>query len=207
MLARLLSLAALISFVSVWLPAHAQAQQAAEGAVRGRIVDSVTGRAVPTATIRLMRDQRIQGTAESNAAGEFSFDNVPEGVYSAEVEEQGYLKALQTDVRVVLRRVAAVEFALVRGSDEALAEVVVTARATSEDPRATPNTVLLEREEIRRNPGSAGDVFRALDVLPGVVATGESSTFTVRGNGPRDNLILIDGIPFDKVAHFDESLG
>ncbi len=29
----------------------------------------------------------------------------------------------------------------------------------------------------------------------------------MRGNGPRDNLILIDGIPFDKVAHFDESLG
>jgi outer membrane receptor protein involved in Fe transport len=117
------------------------------------------------------------------------------------------VKAVQADVRVVLRRVAAVEFALVRGSDEELAEVVVTARATAGDPRATPNTVLLEREEIRRNPGSAGDVFRALDVLPGVVATGESSTFTVRGNGPRDNLILIDGIPFDKVAHFDESLG
>ncbi len=67
--------------------------------------------------------------------------------------------------------------------------------------------MLLEREEIRRNPGSAGDVFRALDVLPGVVATGEFSNFTVRGNGPRDNLILIDGIPFDKVTHFDESLG
>jgi hypothetical protein len=46
-------------------------------------------------------------------------------VYSVEVEEQGYLKAVQADVRVVLRRAAAVEFALVRGSDEVLAEVVV----------------------------------------------------------------------------------
>jgi hypothetical protein len=42
--------------------------------------------------------------------------------------------------------------------------------------------VLLEREEIRRNPGSAGDVFRALDVLPGVVSTGEFSSFAVRGS-------------------------
>jgi hypothetical protein len=49
--------------------------------------------------------------------------------------------------------------------------------------------------------------FRALDVLPGVVATGEFSNFSVRGNGPRDNLITVDGIPFDKVVHFDESLG
>jgi outer membrane receptor for ferrienterochelin and colicin len=207
MLPRLLPLAALMLCASVALPAHAQAQQGAEGAVRGRIVDSVTGRPVPAASVQLMRNQGIQGTAESDASGEFSFDRVPEGVYSVEVEEQGYVKAVQADVRVVLRRVAPVEFALVRGSDEVLAEVVVSARATAGDPRATPNTVLLEREEIRRNPGSAGDVFRALDILPGVVATGEFSNFTVRGSGPRDNLILIDGMPFDKVAHFDESLG
>jgi hypothetical protein len=206
MLRRFWSLAAFI-FVSVSIPAHAQAQQEATGAVRGRIVDSVTGRAVPTATVQLMRNQGVYGTVEADTAGEFSFDDVPEGVYSVEVEEQGYLKAVQADVRVVLRRVAPVEFVLVRATDEELAEVVVSARATAEDPRGTPNTVLLEREEIRRNPGSAGDVFRALDILPGVVATGEFSNFTVRGNGPRDNLILIDGIPFDKVTHFDESLG
>jgi len=201
MLNRFLPLAALIT---VSLPALAQAQQA-EGGVRGRIVDSVTGRAVPTATVNLLRNRQVQGTVEADTGGQFSFEQVPEGVYSIEVVEPGYLKAVQADVRVVLRRVAALEFALVRGSDEAMAEVVVSALAPAQ--RATPNTVLLEREEIRRNPGSAGDVVRALDVLPGVVSTGEFSSFTVRGNGPRDNLILIDGIPFDKVAHFDESLG
>jgi outer membrane receptor for ferrienterochelin and colicin len=207
MLHRFLPLAALMFHVSVSLPAHAQAQGEAAGAVSGRIVDSVTRRAIPAATVNLMRNQQIHGTVEADAAGAFSFDAVPEGVYSVEVEEPGYLKAAQADVRVVLRRVAAVEFELVRARDEELAEVVVSARATAGDPRATPNTVLLDREEIRRNPGSAGDVFRALDVLPGVVATGEFSNFTVRGNGPRDNLITIDGIPFDKVGHFDESLG
>ncbi|HWL63572.1 MAG TPA: TonB-dependent receptor [Steroidobacteraceae bacterium] len=206
MLRRILSLLAFI-YGSASIPAHAQAQREAVGAVRGRVVDAVTGRAVPTATVQLMRNQRVYGTVDADAAGEFSFDDVPEGVYSVEVQEQGYLKAAQADVRVVLRRVAPVEFALERAAEEELAEVVVSARATIGDPRATPNTVLLEREEIRRNPGSAGDVFRALDILPGVVATGEFSNFTVRGNGPRDNLILVDGIPFEKVTHFDESLG
>jgi hypothetical protein len=52
----------------------------------------------------------------ADAVGEFSFDHVLEGVYSVEVEDQGYLKAVQADVRVVLRRAAAIEFALVRGS-------------------------------------------------------------------------------------------
>lgn len=205
MLRRLLSLA-VVFCMSVSLPPHVIAQEAV-GAVRGRIVDSVTGRPVPTATVRLVRNQSVQGTVETDSAGDFSFEDVPEGVYSVEVEEQGYLKAVQADVRVVLRRVAPVEFTLVRGREEELAEVVVSARAIAEDPRATPNTVMLEREEIRRNPGSAGDVFRALDILPGVVATGEFSNFTVRGNGPRDNLVLVDGMPFDKVTHFDESLG
>ena len=207
MLDRFLPLAAIVLCVWVWLPAQAQAQLEAAGAVRGRIVDSLTGRAVPSATVRLMRNQQVHGAVEADATGAFSFDRVPEGVYSVEVEEQGYLRAAQADVRVVLRKVADVDFALVRGSEVVLDTIVVTASPTSEDPRETPNTVLLDREEIRRNPGSAGDVVRAMDVLPGVVATGEFSSFTVRGNGPRDNLILIDGIPFDKVAHFDESLG
>lgn len=206
MLHRFLPLAALI-YVLVSLQAHAQAQQDEAGTVRGRILDSVTGRSVPAATVRLMRYQNVHAMMESDSSGEFSFDQVPEGVYSVEVEQQGYVKAVETEVRVVLRRVAAVEFVLIRGSDVVIDEIVVSARSAAEDPRSTPNTVLLEREEIRRNPGSAGDVFRALDILPGVVSTGEFSSFTVRGNGPRDNLILIDGMPFDKVAHFDESLG
>lgn len=206
MLHKAFSLVAFIFFMTL-IPLQGLAQQVPTGAVSGRVVDSVTGRAVLGANVQLMRNEGVHGTAEADAGGRFSFGDVPEGVYWIEVEGQGYLKAVQADVRVVLRRVATVEFILVRSDDEELAEVVVSARATTDDPRATPNTVLLDREEIRRNPGSAGDVFRALDVLPGVVATGEFSNFTVRGHGPRDNLILVDGIPFDKVTHFDESLG
>ena len=119
MLHRFLPLAA-VMYAFISLPAYAQAQEAV-GAVRGRIVDSVSGRPVPTATVQLMHNQRVQGTVEADAVGEFSFDQVPEGVYSVEVEEQGYVKAVQADVRVVLRRVAAVEFALVRGSVDELA--------------------------------------------------------------------------------------
>ncbi|MET0291587.1 MAG: TonB-dependent receptor [Steroidobacteraceae bacterium] len=205
---RSLLLAALfVAPTSLTAQAQAPSQQAAAGAVSGRIVDSATGRAVSSATVRLLRNEQVQDTAATDASGAFSFDRVPEGVYSVEVEETGYLKAVQADVRVVLRRTASLPFALVRGIGESLSEVVVSARATAGNLRTTPNTVSLDREEIRRSPGSAGDAVRALDVLPGVVSTGEFSSFTVRGNGPRDNLILIDGIPFDRVAHFDESLG
>jgi hypothetical protein len=39
------------------------------------------------------------------------------------------------------------------------------------------------------------------------VSTGDFANFSVRGRGPRDNLIYIDGFPFDRVVHFDQTLG
>jgi hypothetical protein len=128
---------------------------------------------------------------------------VPEGVYSVEVEEQGYLKAVQADVRVVLRRAAAVEFALVRGSDTAGAGNL-TSRGL--DPHGVVSNSLLNREELRSAPGTGIDVLRALDGLPGLISDGEFASFSVRGRGPRDNLILIDDLPFDRVVHFDQTL-
>jgi hypothetical protein len=49
--------------------------------------------------------------------------------------------------------------------------------------------------------------MRALDGLPGLISTGDFANFSVRGRGPRDNLIFVDGLPFDKVVHFDQTLG
>ena len=89
MLNRFLPLAAPM-WVSVSLPAHAQAQQGAAGDVRGRNVDSVTGRTVPTAAVH---NQCVHGTVDADTAGEFSFDHVPEGVYSVEVEERSFSRS------------------------------------------------------------------------------------------------------------------
>jgi hypothetical protein len=179
----------------------------ATGELRGRIEDSTTRRPVPGAVVKLLRPAATEQTLKSDTDGTFVFSDLPEGVYTVEVDAPEHVKAFQPGVRVVLNKTAAVEFTLIRAEANAMQEVVVSARAAGEDPRSTPGMVILDREEIRRNPGSTGDIFRALDMLPGVVATGEFSNFTVRGNGPRDNLITIDGIPFDKVTHFDEGLG
>lgn len=185
------------------------AAEAPTGTIRGEVSDAVTARSVDAATARLFRGTHTLGTTRSNAAGEFVFDAVPEGVYTLEVKYDGYLKAIHANVRVILGKVTPVSFELVRAerAEKDLEEVVATARPAALNPLAAANAVNFSRDEIRRTPGAGGDVFRALDVLPGVVATGEFSNFTVRGHGPRDNLIVIDGIPFDKVVYFEESLG
>lgn len=102
-------------------------------------------------------------------------------------------------------RITIVNFEMARAG--AISEVVVTAKLSSDDPRTPVTSFALSREEIRRSPGTGGDILRAMDSLPGATATGEFSSFQVRGRGPRDNPILVDGIPFDRVTHFDQSIG
>lgn len=66
-------------------------------------------------------------------------------------------------------------------------------------------------EEIRRSPGSAEDIFRVMQSLPGVATAGaKSAQLIVRGGGPDENLALLDGIEVYNPIHFartGESMG
>lgn len=84
---------------------------------------------------------------------------------------------------------------------------MVVADALRGDTHGGVTASYVDREHLRTATGSGADPLRALDGLPGLFSTGEFANFTVRGRGPRDNLILIDGYPYDRVMHFDESLG
>ena len=175
------------------------------GGLEGRITDSRTFKPVAGAVVSLVFEGTTPATTNADADGNYRFVGLTEGVYLILVELPGYQPAVQQDARVVRGKTAVYDFELVqlRFSES----VVITAKTRSDDPRTPVTNFSYDREQLRRSPGTAGDVFRALDSLPGVTATGEFSSFTVRGRGPRDNLILVDGIPFDKVIHFDQSIG
>jgi hypothetical protein len=177
------------------------------GGIQGPVLESITARPIADAEIQLLRGAVVQKSTRSDVSGAYVFTEVPEGVYRLTILQPGHLPAVQPEVCVVLRRISAVDLRpRARPRRDARRGGGLRTRAEA-DPDLAPNTVQLDREEIWRIPGSGGDIFRALDVLPGVVATGEFSNFSVHGNGPRDYLITVDGIPFDKVVHFDESLG
>ena len=55
--------------------------------------------------------------------------------------------------------------------------------------------------------GGGADPLLSLDGLPGVASDSEFASFSVRGRGPRDNLLFVDDFPFDKAIHFDATLG
>jgi hypothetical protein len=131
------------------------------------------------------------------------------GLYRVEVTRMGYQSAVERSVRVVADKIKPLRVALRRTESEApIEELIVLANpVNSIDQNGSAAASYYDREALRSSPGSGSDVLRALDGLPGLVSTGDFASFTVRGRGPRDNLILVDEVPFSKVVHFDESLG
>ncbi|MES2202404.1 MAG: TonB-dependent receptor [candidate division FCPU426 bacterium] len=58
-------------------------------------------------------------------------------------------------------------------------------------------------KQIHQVAGAGGDIFRALQTLPGVAAISDfSGQLAVRGGGPRDNKTTLDDIPWPVPFHF-----
>ena len=86
-----------------------------------------------------------------------------------------------------------------------LNEVTVTARAIESNVKGTQmSTIELPMMQMKKIPALFGetDVIKALQLLPGVQSGTEGSAgMYVRGGGPDENLILLDGVPLYNVNH------
>ena len=86
-----------------------------------------------------------------------------------------------------------------------LNEVTVTARAIESNVKGTQmSTIELPVMQLKKVPALFGetDVIKALQLLPGVQSGTEGSAgMYVRGGGPDENLILLDGVPLYNVNH------
>ena len=86
-----------------------------------------------------------------------------------------------------------------------LDEVTVTARAMESNVKGTQmSTIELPVTQLKKVPALFGetDVIKALQLLPGVQSGTEGSAgMYVRGGGPDENLILLDGVPLYNVNH------
>lgn len=171
------------------------------GSISGKIADKTTKQPLEDAVVV------VAGTglgATTDAQGRFVIENVAENIYKLEVHFVGYDSFLQTDVRVVRGKTTYLaEIELIQSVLEG-EETIVAAGYFREDAQAPVSSFTYTRDEIRRTPGATGDIFRAMETLPGVSTSGgEFAAFSVRGGSPEENIILIDNIPFDKVSHFN----
>ena len=152
------------------------------------------------------RDGNTIRTQLSDSKGEIQLKGLKPGLYEIRATKSGYRTVVEPSVRITDRKTATLKIELLPLLSE-IEEMLVTSRAISSRDSLNISATRLDREALRSAPGSGSDVLRALDGLPGLVSTGEFASFTVRGRGPSDNLILVDDIPFTSVVHFNESLG
>lgn len=110
---------------------------------------------------------------------------------------------LQPTFKDVPLNVQEVNVALLEATE--LEEVVITAADSKRSVESTNSgTIELQMDKIDKLPVLLGerDVIKIVQLLPGVKSGGEgSSGLYVRGGGPDQNLILLDGVPIYNASH------
>jgi hypothetical protein len=182
------------------------AVQASETGIEVRVVSAETRRALEGVSVVITARDGETTRATTNSDGVARIFALDPGLYALDATAAGFVEALEPSIRVVARSTTPVRLEMLPVED-GFDEVVVVARAVQADLNGAVSSTFLNREELRSAVGAGSDVMRALDGLPGLISTGDFANFSVRGRGPRDNLIFVDGLPFDKVVHFDQTLG
>ena len=181
-------------------PAATLAQEA-NGTIRGIVVSAETKEPVTGATVAIPDTKR---GAISNRNGEFTIDKLTPGGYSLKVTSLGHQPVVKTDIIVRPDRITQVTIELPEKSTVGQ-EVTVTAGYFSGREESAISAVAMNAEEIRRAPGSAGDISRVLNALPSVARTADNrNDLAVRGGSPVETSFSIDNIPIPNVNYFPQ---
>jgi hypothetical protein len=170
------------------------------GTVTGKIVEQLTQQPIRGASVTL-QNTRL-GTV-TDSTGMFVIQNVSPGIYSVLITNVGFQQKVVGDVTVIRSKTFYLEAGLL-DDNSSLKEVTIRGYQGENNPLVPVSSYSFSREEIFRSPGSQGDIFRALGILPGVTSSGgQYSAIAVRGQGTSDNVYIVDDIPLFQVTHLE----
>lgn len=163
--------------------------------ISGYVNDKETGESL--IGVNVIWKEKFQGTT-SNTYGFFSL-TLPEGEVNIDFSYIGYELTSKTinlnkDIRLNIE---------LTSSSTNIQEVTIVGEETVVE-RTQSSIVEVPVEQIKNIPALLGevDVLKAIQLLPGVQSGGEgTSGFYVRGGGPDQNLILLDGVPVYNASH------
>ena len=180
-----------ISFVLLCLPAMAQKRT-----LSGYVMDAASKETLIGATVF---DKNSGKGCATNSYGFYTL-TLDQGQVDLQVSYVGYTQQNQT---INLKENLNLNFML--ETSTTLDEVVVEAtRATVSARSPQMSVVELPVQQIKSIPTLFGeaDVLKAIQLLPGVQNGSEGSAgMYVRGGGPDENLLLLDGVPVYNVNH------
>ncbi len=195
----------IILIFSIALSSKILAQSAV---VSGLVNEAASGEAVIGVTVFLAKDSTITSSASilsgtrTNKFGFYSLPSLPQGSYYLVVKGIGYrpfIKIITISAADAALRVNVPLAAISIRTQEVVLQ-------TERDPSATRSisAVELKSEFISKMPtlGGETDIFRVLQLMPGIKAGSEiSSGLYVRGGSPDQNLTLLDGVIVYNPSH------
>ncbi|MCW5908824.1 MAG: TonB-dependent receptor [Chitinophagales bacterium] len=190
-------IAALLLIVS--LTAAAQ-----KGSVKGVIYDKANGEPIPYATIKLT------GTdfgAATDDHGVFNIPNIPEGEYELQITYVGYENHIE---KVDVKKGKTVNLRIfISQTSVELQSVEISAEKQRQRTETRVSVTSITPMEMRRLPtiGGEADIAQYLQVLPGIISTGDQGgQIVIRGGTPIQTKFLFDGItiynPFHSIGLF-----
>lgn len=157
--------------------------QSNERLIGATILDTVTGRGTVT-----------------NVSGFYSL-TLPVGQHALQVSYVGYHPSQLTNIE--LAQDTTIRWNL--QSSTRLEEVTVVGNKSLSSPEsAQMSAIEVPIQQIKNIPAIGGevDILKAIQLLPGVQSGSEGATgIYVRGGGPDENLIMLDGVPLYNVSH------
>jgi hypothetical protein len=166
--------------------------------INGYITDSRTGETLLSANVALFEINR--GTS-TNTSGYYSIPNVTPGSYTLAASFIGY-RRFEQEVTLTAGQTLRLDIELIPEGIE-LETLVVESQAEREEQRnigrAQVSTQLIKDVPSVLEP----DVFRSVQLLPGVKAASDfSSGLYIRGGSPDQTLILLDETTVYNPTHF-----
>lgn len=168
------------------------------GIVAGTIINSITKQPVSGASIVIMNTKK---GAYTNAKGEFTISAVPVGAYSVKISLIGYLSRTMPDIIIRSGRTTRMDTEL-EETELSTDEVVVSSGYFRGEEISTTE---MSFEELRRSPGTAGDINRALVMIPSAVQLDDNGNdLIVRGGAPFENGYYLDNMFTPNINHFPQ---
>ncbi|MBK6965698.1 MAG: TonB-dependent receptor [Bacteroidales bacterium] len=162
------------------------------------ISSALSGQTVISGTVRAIKDGTLPGAniylkgtydgTSSNAEGQFSFTTRKTGTYTLMVEFMGYEPFSQ---EITLEGKAIQLNVEMKETFNKLEAVNITAGTFEAGDRKQANTI--SSLDMITTAGAAGDVFGALQSLPGTTTIGESGRLFVKGGDSEESQTYIDG--------------
>ncbi len=176
-------------------PSESAPQKRASVRIRVRVDDVPLPGATVTvaATCAGCVDRKSATTDDKGIA---SFEALGPGAHDVKVELDGFLPFTS---REVLVEGARAEVSVQLSPKPVEGEIVVV----GEKPPREATKYTFEAETIRKVPGTGGDTLKVLEVTPGVGrAPNQTGGLLVRGSGPDDTIVFVDGTAIPLIFHF-----